>query len=112
MAAPTPANMFPASWITDYTFSTPTMSIPTTTITDSPLTDAEAAHADVDIRSVLYSIAEHVYLAYNNMATADKPAFMTISRAQSVNNSTNRLTKTYTFQFVCDSAGVDVVAEA
>lgn len=112
MAAPTPTDLYPDSWITDYAFSTPNITIPTTTITDAALSDAEAAAATGDIRSVLYSILEHMYLAYTNMASADKPSYMTISRAQSVNNTTNRITKTYTFQFVCDQSGVDVLAES
>jgi len=111
MAAPTPTDMRPDSWITDYAFATPNMTIPNTTITDAALTDAECA-VDADIREILYSLCEHFYIAYDNMSSSDTPTYMTISRAQSVNNTTNRLTKTYTFQFVCDPSGVTVVDES
>ena len=111
MAAPTPTDLVPTSWITDYAFSTPNMTIPNTTITDAALSDEECHAATGDIRDILYSLCEHIYTAYSNMATGDRPAKMTISRAQSINNSTNLLTKTYTFQFVCDPSGIDVAAE-
>ena len=59
------------------------------------VTDAEAAEATGDIRKVIFGIMEMLYTAWSRIASADRPAKLTIYRSSQSSGGTT-LTHTYT----------------
>jgi hypothetical protein len=64
-----------------------------------------------DIRQVMFSMCEQVYGIWYALATADKSTKMTISRSQSINQTTSYITRSYTYTFVLDPVITSIVAE-
>ncbi len=81
----------------------------------SSLLDSEAGENDPtaagDIRKVCYSLSEMMFDLYDAMATADRPAKMTLSRSGLIAGTGSQVSRTFTFTFVLDGSGLDVVAE-
>lgn len=77
-----------------------------------PYVDLESYNASTsgDIRQLIYSFNEAVTDAYLALATADRPAQLTLSRVQSV-PSDNVVRKTYTITANLEFGDLVVVAE-
>lgn len=75
------------------------------------VTATEAHATDGDWRKVAYGLCELMYQKTLNTATADRPSQVTISRSSSVNDTTGNITRYYSFQFVTEPTGVEVVDE-
>jgi len=75
------------------------------------ITAAEADATTGDIRAIMFGLLEQVYSVWYALATADKSTKMTITRSQSINQITSYITRSYTYTFVLNPSGVDVVAE-
>lgn len=94
-----------ASWSEDGTNVTfPIASVP-------ELTAAEADAVTGDSRKIIFALCEKFYQWYNALASADRPTRLTIIRGNSTNESTGRVTRTYTFQFVTAIGSIEVVDE-
>lgn len=75
------------------------------------VTDVEAHASTGDWRKVLYGIMEMIYQKSLNTPIADRPSRMQVFRSSSTNETTGHTTRNYTFQFVTEAAGVEVVPE-
>lgn len=75
------------------------------------LTDAEANASTGDVRKVFYALCEMMWQAYNNTASADRPAKMRIFRSTSSNDAAGSETRSYTISFDVASTGTEVASE-
>lgn len=75
------------------------------------LSDEEASASAGDARAVVYAICDAVYRKWLGIPTADRPANMTCSMSPSMDPTTGRITKYYTFSFVLEPSGLEVVPE-
>ena len=75
------------------------------------VTDTEAAATTGDIRRVLWGLQERLWLHWSSLATADRPAQMTLRKSSFINAATNRVTASYTLDFVLEPSGLEVVSE-
>jgi hypothetical protein len=88
-------NKQPQTWFTSLTDNGTALSID---IADIPeLTAAEIDSSTGDIRKFVYAMIEKLWTEYNDLATADKPGKLTISKYVSVDPSTGVVTNTYSF---------------
>jgi hypothetical protein len=102
-------DVLPPTWITGWSEDATDVSFPLDSLDE--LEEAEADATGGDFRKCMFAICEHVYQHYAALATADKPAKMTITSSSSINATTNAVTKSYTFNFTLDVAGLEVAAE-
>lgn len=77
------------------------------------LTDAEIDATGVtgDWRKIVFGIVEMLYQRWNSTPAADRPRKVTIVRTSSTNETTNEVTRYYTFQTKLAPTAVDVVDE-
>lgn len=99
----------PTIYLSAYSFLEPDMTIPRTCVPS--LTAAEADATTGDIRAIMFSILEQVYSVWYALPTADKSAKMTITRSQSINQTTSQVTRSYTYTFVLEPGTFEVVSE-
>lgn len=103
-------NSAPNTWVASWSEDGTDITVPIATF--SELTAAEADGTTGDIRKVLFAICEHLWSQWNTKGSANQPTQMTIARSSTVNESTDQITKRYTFTFVTESTGTEVVAES
>lgn len=84
-----------------------TLSIPIASIPQ--LTAAEADATTGDARKIVYAILRQVFDYYDGLATADKPARMTVTRQKAYSGGTD--TETFIVAFQTDVSGIDVADE-
>jgi hypothetical protein len=75
------------------------------------VTDTEAAAATGDIRKVLWGLNERLWLYWSALPSADRPARMTMRKSSYINSTTNRVTASYTIEFVLEATVLEVVNE-
>ncbi|MEQ1862910.1 MAG: hypothetical protein ABMA13_23560 [Chthoniobacteraceae bacterium] len=103
-------NPAPSNWIPNWSEDGTDITVPIASFPE--LTAGEADAATGDIRKLAYAIAEKLYMKFVSEAAGDDaPAQMQITKGQSLNPSTGKITVTYAFTFVLTPAGLDVSAE-
>jgi len=99
----------PTTWITDWSEDGTDITVPISSF--SELTAAEADASSGDIRKIWYAILQHMYDAYNDTASGDRPAKWTASRSISVNGTTGVMTTTFTNTIQTEVSAQEVVDE-
>lgn len=99
----------PSTWIPSWSEDGTDITVPIATFPE--MTAGEADATTGDIRKVLFAMSEQLYQAWVATATLDRPAKMTIGRTSTVNETTDEITKRYTFTFVTAAGSPEVVAE-
>jgi len=99
---PAPSSLF-ASWSEDGTDIT----VPIASIDD--LTAADADGTTGDWREVVFRIVDHTYAYIQGLASADKPAKITISRRRGESGGSIR--RRYIIDVLTDEDSVSVTAE-
>jgi hypothetical protein len=99
----------PSTWLPNWSEDGTTISLPIASL--SELTAAEADATTGDIRKVVFALCEHLHEKWNETASADRPAEMTISKTASQNVATGEIANTYTFRFNTEIISQEVVAE-
>ena len=84
----------PTTWIADWSEDGTDITVPIASF--SELTAAEADAVTGDIRKIVWAIMEHLYNAYNNTASANRPTKWTMSKSSSINASTGVVTNIFT----------------
>lgn len=102
---PVPTNLI-ASWSEDGTNITfPIASVP-------ELTAAEADAVTGDSRKIIYALIERICEWHADLAVADRPTKMTVTRGNAFETAGGTFTRNYNLQFVLDSgAALDVADE-
>ena len=94
-----------AGWTEDGTNITlPIASLP-------ELTAAEADATTGDSRKVIFAIMERLRIWFRDLAAADRPTKITVTRSDFSDPSNDTITYTYAIQIVTEATGVEVVAE-
>lgn len=75
------------------------------------VTSAEAHATTGDYRKVNYGINEMQYQCWLATALDDRPEKMTMSRSSSTDDVTGLTTRFYSFSYVTEPSGIEVVAE-
>jgi len=76
------------------------------------VTDTEAtASSTGDWRKIVFGIMEMLYWRYTSLATADRPAYTSVSRSSSVDDTTGNITRYYTVTITTAPTGVEVIDE-
>lgn len=101
----------PSTWIPGWSENGTDITIAALTTAFPEMTAAEADASTGDIRKVLFAICESLNAKWLATAAADRPAKMTIARSSSVNETTDEVTKRFTFTFVSGVLSQEVVAE-
>lgn len=98
----------PSTWIANYTADATNITLPIATFPE--ITAAtEVDETDGDIRKTLFAIMEYLWLQWVTINTAgNAPTKMTISRVSVPDDTTDTVTKQYTFTFVIDTSGQEV----
>ena len=99
----------PTVYFSAYDYATSTMKFPISCVPE--ITAGEADAVTGDIRAIMFSLLEQMYVVWNALATANKSTKMTITRSQSLNQSTTYITRSYTYTFVLSPTDVQVVPE-
>lgn len=99
----------PPAWIDSWSEDGTNITIPLASFPEMTAGEADATTGDV--RKVLYAICEKLWVEWSTRASADLPTKMTISRASTVNEATDAVTKRYTFTFVTEATSTEVVNE-
>ena len=60
---------------------------------------------------MVFGIMEMLYWRYTNLATADRPSRLSITRNSSVDDSTGNITRYYSVTITIAPTGVEVVDE-
>jgi hypothetical protein len=102
----------PTTWLANWSENGTNISLPSASLPETDATECDGTTGD--FRKVMLAFMEAVYQHYNGLATADRPAKMTITRSTSVNDTTGVITRTYAAAFLTEAAvgGIEVVAEA
>ena len=99
----------PTTWITDWSEDGTDISVPLSSFDE--LTAAEADAADGDIRKIVWALMEHLYNAYNDADSADRPTKWTMAKSASVNTTTGVITNRFTTTIYTEIATQEVAAE-
>jgi len=102
-------NPAPSAWLSSWAEDGTTVSFDLADLSDE-LTAAEADASTGDWRDCIKSLIEHTYSYFNGLATADKPAKLTLSKVVEA-ESASQLKVTYTVVTYVDLGTVDVSAE-
>ena len=102
---PLPQSWFPTMTDDDIDITLPIAELP-------ELTAAEIDSTTGDVRKFLFAFCEKCWTVWNDLATADKSAMMTVAKSSSVNASTGIITHYYTMTFKNSISGEDVADEA
>lgn len=100
----------PTSWIASWSEDGTTASFNLADLTDE-LTAAEADAATGDWRDIFKSIVEHTWAYFNGLATANRPAKLTITKNVEAVSST-QLKITHTIVSYVDIGTTNVSAES
>ncbi|MFZ4394157.1 MAG: hypothetical protein ACOYOU_00865 [Kiritimatiellia bacterium] len=100
----------PTGWFANWSEDGTNITLPIASLPQ--LTAAEADAATGDIRKIVFALVDKMQAAYAALASADRPTKVTITRATSVDDTTGKIRRTYSFEFELESAGEEVVAEA
>ena len=103
----------PSTWLgAGYSLAANAITMNTATagsdVTLPELTDAEANATTGDVRDVFFALAEAMYQAYNDTASADRPTKMRLYRSNTTNETTGIVTRSYTLQFDLAIGAIDV----
>ena len=100
----------PTTWITDWSEDGTDITVPISSF--SELTAAEADASSGDIRKIWYALLQHMYNAYNDTASGDRPAKWTSQRSISVDGTTGVMTTTFTNKIYTEILTQEVVDES
>ena len=99
----------PTAWIANWSEDGTDITVPLATFTE--LTAAEADASTGDIRDIVWALMEHLYDAWNDTASADRPTKWTASKSVSVNTQTGVVTNIFTNTLYTSILTQDVVDE-
>lgn len=100
----------PTTWIAGWSEDGTDITVPIATFAE--LTAAEADAATGDIRKIWYALLQHMFDAYNDTASGDRPGKWTSTRSVSVNGTTGVVTTTFTNTIYTEILTQEVVAES
>jgi hypothetical protein len=100
----------PPAWFTGWTADANNITLPLASMAEITQTEA-AATVTGDIRKVMYAILENMWVKWNIMALADRPAKMVMTKSSSVDAATGVITTAYTYTFKNTITSQDVAAE-
>lgn len=101
---PAPTQLFAGMSEDGTTLSVPIASIP-------ELTAAEADATTGDLRKLIYALGEQMFQYYNDLAAADRPTKVSISKSIQANTAAGTQTVTYSLRCITAVSGTEVVAE-
>ena len=99
----------PSNYFSAWSFSEPDITLPRTCVPN--LNEEACDPTDGDIRKVMFTLLEQVYSTWYALPTADRSTKMTVSRSQSINQTTSYVTRSYTYTFVLEPTVMEVVGE-
>ena len=100
----------PPAWFANWSSDGTNITLPIASMSELTSTEA-AATVTGDIRKVMYAILENMWVKWNAMALADRPAKMVLTKSSSVETSTGVITTVYTYTFKNTITAQDVASE-